>query len=405
MSADPHASPDAPLAASDIAWSGITDIGRFRPNNEDTFLALKFDGHEVNYLGKDGHASLSAPTSCSRWRLGLERRPFGGIREQDHGRQDHAPAAAQLPALRCGDGGGFSDVLLELFSAIHADLVRLGQSYAECAGMGATLSLCWFRPDWMYFGHVGDSRIYYLPREGGMTQVTHDHSHVGWLRRKGNLNEREARTHPGRNALQQALGAGSQFVEPHVGAVAHRPGDRFLLITPDGLIRGCGDQRIEEIVRYPLAGAGGPTAAQRLVDESVQNSGRDNTTAVVIDIPCRLGGRKADEDPLCLQDAEAGANRPRTVYSISPPGTPCSSPGIRIGPQTCDYIGMIFNDFVELHGDRAIGDDRAIRAGCALGDHRVMLIGHQKGHNLQERNECLYGCGSSRGYRKAASAA
>src|SRR6185436_796884 len=62
----------------------------------------------------------------------------------------------------------------------------------------------------------------------------------------------------------------------------------------------------------------------------------------------------------------------------------------------------IFNDYVELHGDRAIGDDRAIRTGFArLGDHRVMLIGHQKGHNLKERNECLYGCAHPEGYRKA----
>lgn len=71
-------------------------------------------------------------------------------------------------------------------------------------------------------------------------------------------------------------------------------------------------------------------------------------------------------------------------------------------PQTVDYIGMIFSDFVELHGDRAIGDDRAIRTGFAhLGDHRVVLIGHQKGHNLKERNECLYGCAHPEGYRKA----
>src|SRR5687767_5803126 len=62
-------------------------------------------------------------------------------------------------------------------------------------------------------------------------------------------------------------------------------------------------------------------------------------------------------------------------------------------PQTVDYVQMIFTDYVELHGDRAFGDDRAIRAGFArLGDHRVLLIGHQKGHNLKERNECLYGC-------------
>jgi acetyl-CoA carboxylase carboxyl transferase subunit alpha len=71
-------------------------------------------------------------------------------------------------------------------------------------------------------------------------------------------------------------------------------------------------------------------------------------------------------------------------------------------PQTLDYLELIFDEFVELHGDRATGDDRAIRAGFArLGDFRVMLIGHQKGHTLQERNECLYGCAHPEGYRKA----
>ncbi|HMF17109.1 MAG TPA: acetyl-CoA carboxylase carboxyltransferase subunit alpha [Gemmataceae bacterium] len=71
-------------------------------------------------------------------------------------------------------------------------------------------------------------------------------------------------------------------------------------------------------------------------------------------------------------------------------------------PQTLDYINLIFEEFVELHGDRAVGDDRAIRSGFArLADFRVMLIGHQKGHTLKERNECLYGCAHPEGYRKA----
>ncbi len=71
-------------------------------------------------------------------------------------------------------------------------------------------------------------------------------------------------------------------------------------------------------------------------------------------------------------------------------------------PQTTDYISMIFDEFVELHGDRAIGDDRAIRSGFArIGDHRVMLIGHQKGHLLKEKMECLFGCAHPEGYRKA----
>jgi acetyl-CoA carboxylase carboxyl transferase subunit alpha len=71
-------------------------------------------------------------------------------------------------------------------------------------------------------------------------------------------------------------------------------------------------------------------------------------------------------------------------------------------PQTCDYIDLIFDEFVELHGDRAIGDDRALRTGFArLGDFRIMLIGHQKGHTLKEKSECLFGCAHPEGYRKA----
>jgi acetyl-CoA carboxylase carboxyl transferase subunit alpha len=71
-------------------------------------------------------------------------------------------------------------------------------------------------------------------------------------------------------------------------------------------------------------------------------------------------------------------------------------------PQTLDYIDLIFDEFVELHGDRAFGDDHALRTGFArLGDFRVLLIGHQKGHSLKERLECYYGCAHPEGYRKA----
>src|SRR5262245_6410043 len=71
-------------------------------------------------------------------------------------------------------------------------------------------------------------------------------------------------------------------------------------------------------------------------------------------------------------------------------------------PQTMDYVQMIFDEFVELHGDRAFGDDRAIRCGFArLGNFKVMLIGHQKGHSLKERQACFYGCAHPEGYRKA----
>jgi acetyl-CoA carboxylase carboxyl transferase subunit alpha len=71
-------------------------------------------------------------------------------------------------------------------------------------------------------------------------------------------------------------------------------------------------------------------------------------------------------------------------------------------PQTMDYVEMIFDEFVELHGDRAFGDDRAIRCGFArLGNFKTLLVGHQKGHTLKERQACYYGCAHPEGYRKA----
>lgn len=273
-----------PGPRSDVSWSGMTHVGRIRKNNEDTFLALTFDGHEVRYLGKTGQSSLASDDFVFAVSDGM-----GGAKAGEFASRFAVdritrllPRSFRLSAA--GMAAGFGDILIELFSAIHADLLHLGFSYEECAGMGATLSLTWFTPEWMYFAHIGDSRIYYLPREGGLSQLTHDHSHVGWLRRKGSLNEREARTHPRRNALQQALGAGHQFVEPHVGAVGHRPGDRFLICS-DGLIDGLWDRQLEELIRTPSPEHANQSAAQRLVEEAVQCSGRDNTTAVVIEIP------------------------------------------------------------------------------------------------------------------------
>jgi acetyl-CoA carboxylase carboxyl transferase subunit alpha len=71
-------------------------------------------------------------------------------------------------------------------------------------------------------------------------------------------------------------------------------------------------------------------------------------------------------------------------------------------PQTLDYIDLMFEEFVELHGDRAFGDDRVFRTGFArLGDFRLMLVGQQKGHTTKEKLECLYGCAHPEGYRKA----
>lgn len=71
-------------------------------------------------------------------------------------------------------------------------------------------------------------------------------------------------------------------------------------------------------------------------------------------------------------------------------------------PQTRDYLDLMCDEFVELHGDRAFGDDRALITGFArLDDRKVLLVGQQKGRTLKERTECYYGCAHPEGYRKA----
>ena len=71
-------------------------------------------------------------------------------------------------------------------------------------------------------------------------------------------------------------------------------------------------------------------------------------------------------------------------------------------PQTLDYLQLIFDEFVELHGDRAFGDDRAILTGLGqIDDQRVMFVGQQKGRDLRERTTHNYGMAHPEGYRKA----
>lgn len=71
-------------------------------------------------------------------------------------------------------------------------------------------------------------------------------------------------------------------------------------------------------------------------------------------------------------------------------------------PHTIDYLSLIFEDFVELHGDKHFGDDRAIRTGFAkLGDDKVLVVGHQKGRTFKDRTENFFGCAHPEGYRKA----
>ncbi len=270
--------------AKRLQWSGATDRGKVRPNNEDAFLGLQFDANEIHRLGKHGEASVSHNDLAFAVSDGMGGAQAGELASRIAVEKITVLLPRSYRQAVMGLEAGVDDLLTELFNQIHEALTYVGNSYEECAGMEATLSLCWFTPGWMYFGHIGDSRVYYLPAgESGIKQLSHDDTHVGWLFRNGKINEREARSHPRRHLLQKALGGSNQFVDPQLGAVAYEPGDIFLLCT-DGLVEGLYDHHLVDLLRSSESAGADLHQAQRLVDESLKKSGRDNTTALVIQV-------------------------------------------------------------------------------------------------------------------------
>jgi protein phosphatase len=267
-----------------LRWFGRTDRGHVRANNEDSFLALQFDAREVHYLGRIGEA----PTANLDFIFAVSDGMGGAKAGELASRITVDKITHLLPRSfrqsMLGLTTDFDDVFTELFEQVHRALTYLGWSDDEVRGMESTLSLCWFTPGWMHFAHIGDSRIYYLPASGKeIKQLTQDDTYVGWLFRTGQISEREAHVHPRRNLLQKALGGGNQFVDPQVGAVACEPGDLFLICT-DGLTAGLYDHHLLELLRHPDATEAAATPAERLVSASLARSGRDNTTAIVIEM-------------------------------------------------------------------------------------------------------------------------
>jgi len=266
-----------------LCWSGMTDIGRVRPNNEDVFLAIAFDMFDFSYLGKVGEADVGDFDFVFAVSDGM-----GGEKAGEFASRCTIDNITRLLPRRFGIApthyaAGIKECLIDLFRAIHSQLTVLGQSYSGGHNMGATLSLIWRVGGTFYFGHIGDTRIYVLPKDGGIQQITEDHTHVGWLRRKGEVNEREARCHPRKNVLAQALGSGNQYVNPQVGELSVESGDRIVLCS-DGVIEGLWDRGIDELIREPSGPFKDAAAAERLVRAAVLESGRDNATAVVVEV-------------------------------------------------------------------------------------------------------------------------
>ena len=266
-----------------LRWSGQTDRGHVRKNNEDSFLGQQFNAQEVHHLGKVGEGTTEAADFVFAVSDGMGGAMAGEFASRITTEKITRLLPASFKQSALGLTAGVDDVLEELFDQIHRALVFVGGSYEETHNMQATLSMCWFTPGWMYFAHIGDTRIYYLPAAGGIRQLTEDDTYVGWLFRQGQLTEMQAREHPQRTALQKALGAGNQFVTPQIGGVAYEPGDLFLLCS-DGLVEGLFNYQILEILRPAEPEPTAAPAAFRLVEEALKRSGRDNTTALVVEV-------------------------------------------------------------------------------------------------------------------------
>ena len=229
--------------------AGLSDTGRVRGHNEDSGFA----GPSL-VLVADGVGGAAAGEVAS------------------------ATAAYVTSALALGDP--HADVLDLLARAVRLthDQLRRGTALDPArAGMGTTLTALLIDGTHLALAHVGDSRGYLL-RDGELRQLTRDQTLVQLLVDEGVISREDARGHPQRNVVLQALDA-SRPAAPELTLVELRVGDRFLVCS-DGL----SDLVDDDEIRAVLVTGEPATAATGLVAEALERGGTDNVTCVVCDV-------------------------------------------------------------------------------------------------------------------------
>lgn len=147
---------------------------------------------------------------------------------------------------------------------------------SECVGMGTTLSMILIKDNSLFYGHVGDSRIY-LIRKNEITKLTEDHSLVAELVKQGTIKPEDAVSHPQKNIITRALGT-EYDIEADLGKQEILDEDYILLCT-DGLSNLIRDNEIKDLV---LSAKSVEQACDNLIDRAKENGGFDNITVVVI---------------------------------------------------------------------------------------------------------------------------
>lgn len=237
---------------TELTTCARTDVGRQRETNEDAVLAR--DLGEADLLavadGMGGHAAGDVASQ-----LAIETFADAVAGMLDRGRTDGAA------------------VLREAVAEANAAVVeRAAEDGLE--GMGTTLVAALVQGGRALFVNVGDSRGYHVDERGDIEQVTTDQSLVRELVERGEITPAEARTHPQRNVVSQALGT-DETVEPDLDSV------RFggtLLLCSDGLTEEVDDDAIRETVREATTAE---AAAEALVDRANAAGGSDNVSVVL----------------------------------------------------------------------------------------------------------------------------
>ncbi len=241
--------------------SGVaSDTGQRRKNNEDSWLICEPEG-ELNlktkgrlYAVADGMGGSVAGEIASRL----------AVRELQKYYFAEVPSQPPQEALR------------KAFQAAYESIRRKAMAEPELTGMGTTLTAVALRDNIAYVAHVGDSRAY-LIRDKEIIQLTRDHTVTASLVEKGEITPEQAKTHPQRHVLLQALG-GRKQPTVELLTVPVKPKDVFILCS-DGLYNAVSDDEIKEII---TSAPDIQKAAGTLVALANQRGGRDNITVVVV---------------------------------------------------------------------------------------------------------------------------
>jgi protein phosphatase len=261
-----------------IDYAAITHPGKVRRNNEDAYLLSALDGEEPIINGPAQPLKVGEPGLLVAVADGMGGAAAGEVAS----REGLAAVALHLFGHwgRLAPGKGReADLLKALESAVEraSDAVlRYSDDDRTARGMGSTLTAAVLWNGCAYMAQIGDSRAYLL-RQGVLHQITEDQTLVNDLVAQGTLTREQARTHPQRNMITQALGS-PQPLRVALSRLVLRRGDR-LLCCSDGLHGEVTDARIGEVLGQDTSPRQG---LERLLEEAIAHGARDNVTGVVL---------------------------------------------------------------------------------------------------------------------------